>query len=183
MNETSKIERKGWEWIKSHTLPNKICMSEFLWLKIRHFPLNSCTQVSEKDRILRLSEKIKDLSSSKKDLLFKMTGIMRGKREAGLTSIKIRELYRNGENVEKIAADFKLHHATVYCIIQERTMNPKKCGRPTKMSMHEYHCLINEFCQKKFMTATKLADSGRFSISDRTIHRELHRNDFHHRKV
>ena len=109
---------------------------------------------------MQLSEKIKDLSSGKKDLLFKMTGIMRGKREAGLTRIKICELCHNGENIEKIAADFKLHRTTVYRIIQERTMNPKKRRRLTKMSMHECHCLINKFCQKKFMTATKLADSG-----------------------
>lgn len=108
---------------------------------------------------------------------------MKGKREDNLIRAKIRELHRNGVKIAKIAADFNLHRATVYRIIQERAMNPKKWGRPTMLSALDHCYLIHEFQKNKYTTAMKLAKSVKFPVSDRTIRRELQRNDFHHKKL
>ena len=119
----------------------------------------------------------------KEEFIFKSIEIMRGKREECLIRAKIRESFRNGEKVEKIAEDFKIHRATVYRIIQESNGTPKKRGRPPKLSMHDRRHLIEEFRKNKFTTATKIAESGRFAVSDRTIRRELLRNNFRHKRV
>ena len=119
----------------------------------------------------------------KEEFIFKSIEIMRGKREERLIRAKIWESFRNGEKVEKIAEDFKIHRATVYRIIQESNGTPKKRGRPPKLSMHDRHRLIEEFRKNKFTTATKIAESGRFAVSDRTIRRELLRNNFRHKRV
>ena len=108
---------------------------------------------------------------------------MKGKREDHFVHAKIQELFRNGEKIEKIAEDFKLHRSTVYRIVNERSVNPKKWGRPTKLSMHDRRHLINEFRKNKHGTASKLAKSVQFPVSDRTIQRELHHNEFRHKKV
>ena len=111
------------------TVPGKIRSPDLSEAKNSLFPaILVFGRFSETDRILRLSQKMNCFLMKKEEFIFKSIEIMRGKREECLIRAKIRESFRNGEKVEKIAEDFKIHRATVYRIIQESNGTPKKRG-------------------------------------------------------
>ena len=96
---------------------------------------------------------------------------------------KIRKLHQNGSSVDELANTFHLHRATIYHIIKEKKKAMKKRRRPTKHSSIQQLQLQTRLHRNPTESASQLANSIKFPVSDRTIRRELEKVGFHHRRL
>ena len=96
---------------------------------------------------------------------------------------KICKLNRSGIPIHDLMEKYHDHHATIYCILQEKSKAKEKHGRPSMLTHLQQLHLINKMCQNPSELANKLANTFEFPASAQMIQRELRKAGFAHKQV